>query len=383
MCPGSLSWGTHRSPEQALCLTRTLTVVAGEDPVVAERPELRAALESRVLSLMEGPEFLAAAECVLGAGQAGGESREASRVRMTLRLAEELFSARPLQSRYASLLLARPILLESSLPPITLYATARFASPETALELLGAWIELHPDAEPVFTLDYYDQNRRRYRNVCQLLAWQYPPHAEALQERYLAASDGSCRLSAAYVLAYCYVSRGRIAQWIDELDARLAKAELTGDRRVNWLLARAQAEEIRQSRPGQHFKTQDRFLAGRRWIAEAAEAAQSEAVRLRVCQELAARLASQEQLDAAREVIEAAQGSLSSSSSAEALAGWGREIDAPGRRAGLHRQQQAELADEAYRQRLGDRYRRAAQANDQGAMARYKDLIGQAGGQVP
>lgn len=59
-----------------------------------------------------------------------------------------------------------------------------------------------------------------------------------------------------------------------------------------------QAEEIRHSPAYQHWFTADRFLAGRGWIEEATLAASSEAARRRAFQELAARPAAREQLEA-------------------------------------------------------------------------------------
>ena len=73
--------------------------------------------------------------------------------------------------------------------------------------------------------------------------------------------------------------QGNILPWIERLEARLADESLTGDRRVNWLLARAQAEEIRRGRPHEHYLTVERPLAGRAWIEEATLVAESEGVR--------------------------------------------------------------------------------------------------------
>ena len=133
---------------------------------------------------------------------------------------------------------------------------------------------------------------------------QYPAHLDRFDQDYLILPDGQCVLGVAYTLAYGYWVGGRIEQWVDRLEARLADEQLTGDRRVNWLLARAQAEEIRRSPPYEHWLTVDRFLAGRGWIEEACLVAQSEPVRLRAYRELAARLTAEERLDAAQRMLD-------------------------------------------------------------------------------
>ena len=92
--------------------------------------------------------------------------------------------------------------------------------------------------------------------------------------------------------------------------------------RVNWLLARAQAEEIRTSPAYQHWFTQDRFVAGRGWLEEATLMAQSEPARLRAFQELAARLTVDERLAAAGQILDQAARRCTSAASTTALAQW-------------------------------------------------------------
>ena len=166
---------------------------------------------------------------------------------------------------------------------------------------------------------------------------------------------------------------------MDRLEARLADEQLTGDRRVNWLLARAQAEEIRRSPPYEHWLTVDRFLAGRGWIEEACLVAQSEPVRLRAYRELAARLTAEERLDAAQRMLDAAAGRCPSAESTTALAQWRGELDAQRQAVEERRARQEAAAQDAYRARLRTRYQRATDAGDAPAAARYKDLLSAAG----
>ena len=181
-----------------------------------------------------------------------------------------------------------------------LYSRCRIGAPDQSVQVVGLWAQAHADDAPVLSVDYFLTNRGVYRELARKMGSQYPPHLQALEQEYLVLADGRCSLPVAYACAYGYWDQGRIEQWIDQLEARLANEELTGDTRVNWLLARAQAEEIRTSPAYQHWFTQDRFVAGRGWIEEATLVAQTEPARLRAFQELAARLTVDERLAAAR-----------------------------------------------------------------------------------
>ncbi len=65
-----------------------------------------------------------------------------------------------------------------------------------------------------------------------------------LQKDFLQLPDGRCSLPVAYTLTYIYLGRGKLKDWLGVLDAKLADPALTGNLRVNWLLARAQAQEF-------------------------------------------------------------------------------------------------------------------------------------------
>ena len=184
------------------------------------------------------------------------------------------------------------------------------------------------------------------------MTWHYRPHLESLEQEYLQMPDGRCVLPVAYMLAYGHWMDKRIGQWIEKLEARLDDEQLTGDRRVNWLIARAQAEEIRRSTPGRDDRTIDRFLAGRGWLEEATLVAESEPVRLRAYQELAARFTAQEQLDAARAILDHAARRCTSEASSDALGQWRETLDAVGLTFEERRQERETRAQDAYRQKL-------------------------------
>jgi hypothetical protein len=231
----------------------------------------------------------------------------------------------------------------------------------------------------VLDVDYFSANRGVYRELARKMGSQYAPHLEALQQEYLVLADGRCSLPVAYICAYGYWDQGRIEQWIDQLEARLANEELTGDARVNWLLARAQAEEIRTSPAYQHWFTQDRFVAGRGWIEEATLMARTEPVRLRAFQELASRLTVDERLAAASQILDQAAQRCTGPQSATALAQWRAGLDglATGFQA-RHAQQELD-ARNAYIEQLRARHARALARGDESATTRYEELLSAAG----
>ena len=83
---------------------------------------------------------------------------------------------------------------------------------------------------------------------------------------------------------------GGSEEWIDQLEARLADEQLSGDRAGELAAGPRRRKRSAPARRVQHWFSLDRFLAGRGWIEEATLVADSEPVRLRAFQELAARL---------------------------------------------------------------------------------------------
>jgi len=281
----------------------------------------------------------------------------------------------------AAELLSRPGLMEgiSLRRARELYRHCRIGAPDQAIELLGKWAQMHPDIEPVFSQDYYVDNREFPRDLCRKMFWECRPHYDALEARYLVLPDGRCCLLTAYMLCYGYWEQKRIGEWIDKLDARLRDKGLAGDRRVNWLLARAQAEELRYSPPGRHWYTIDRSLAGVDWLQEACSAAESEPVRLRAYKELAARLAADQQPEAAREILAAAAARCSQAASTEQLADWRKQIDTLAKQYEKTQQEHEAAAQRAYVEALRRRHKRAVERGDQEAISHYEEVLTAAG----
>jgi hypothetical protein len=277
--------------------------------------------------------------------------------------------------------LARPALLQ----PATwaticqLYQACWVDSPDTALQLVCKWAQQHPEAEPQFTTDMYRPNRREYYVLGYAVTWQYPAHLALLEPNYLVLTDGSCCLPIAYTLAHSYLMKGRIDDWVKRVDERLKDNTLTGDRRVSWLLARAQAEEIRFCGAVGRASPPYQYLAGQGWLEEACLTAASETARLRAYKELAVRLASQEQIDAARKQLDKAAAKASSAASTASLAAWRQDIDqVAAAYAEMHKKQTA-AAEQGYWDNLRTRRQQAISVGNQAAVSQYDQIFSDAG----
>ena len=137
------------------------------------------------------------------------------------------------------MLLTHPPLLAEcgSQDAATVYSRCRVGAPDEAFQTLGLWAQLHPDDAPALAVDYYLANRRVYRELSRKMTSQDPALLDQFERDYLVLPDGGCVLPVAYTLAYGYWVQGNILPWIERLEARLADESLTGNRRVNWLLA--------------------------------------------------------------------------------------------------------------------------------------------------
>lgn len=343
----------------------------GQMAVLPTNPEIHAQLVNRAWALALEPEYLAQWD--------SEETRPSANV-MWLEPTLLTLMDSSQHASVASELLARPVLLEtySSLSQINgFYWMSRTGAPEKSLDVLGTWMQANPDNDPRF--DNISEIRGVPSYLTEDLVWQNRPNLDLFEERYLNMPDGGCCLPVAYVVCYGHQVEGRITEWIEKLDARLDDDSLTGDRRVNWLLARAHAEEIRHNRPGRHFEKTNRYLAGRDWIELACLAAQSEPVRLRAHKEYAIRLVARERFDGARQWLEFAATRFSDAASAEALAAWADEIDQAEADCRQKRQEAEEAAQQVYIQQLRSRHQRASDAGDDQAVGRYEQLLTAAG----
>ena len=285
------------------------------------------------------------------------------------------------QPRWVQTLLAHPALLDDCAPYAiaNLYSRCRVGAPDESLQAVGRWAQAHADETAILRADFYDVNRGVYRELSRKITWQYRPHLEMLERDYLILPDGRCALPVAYVLSYAYRDLGRMPQWIEKLEAQLADPQCDGDKRVNWLLARAQAEEIRHGAPEQHWFTTDRFLAGRQWIEEAALMAETEAARLRVYKELVARQLVDERVATARKLTDDAAKRCTSPESAAAIAQWRMELTAAEFAITQRHAAHEAAVQAAYVDRLRARYQQAQASGDEAASQRYRDLLSAAG----
>lgn len=279
-------------------------------------------------------------------------------------------------------LLARPTLLEShpDVDTMSFYWRCRAGDLDGSLHVLGQWAQMHPNATPR-SVQAYQANQKQYGALATAVI-QYRPHLDLLEEMYLDSPTAGCSLPVAYIVAECHLEEGRIDEWIEKLDVRLADESLTGDRRVNWLIARAYAEQVRHSRAGPHFDTQHRPLAGRAWLDEATLVARNEWVRLRTYQELTVRLAIYGRFDQAKQLLDAAGQQISEAAPKTALTDWRQQIDQLEIDFEQQRQERAALAEQHYLDNLRNRRQRAMDAGNSAATTRYEQMLTAAGAEI-
>ena len=202
---------------------------------------------------------------------------------------------------FVQLLLQSPELLKRAdeTQILRLYHVLRFGDSDAALDMLGTWMQQRPNVEPQIAADFFDANQRFYRTVALYLVFRAADiqGSQTLQDRYLSMGDGSCCLPAAYTLGYSNLMAGKIDEWIEQIESHLADPACVGDKRVNWLLARGHAEEIRGGPAERRYVPISRVSDGLPWIDEAALAAESDSTRVRIIRERVARLASMRKWD--------------------------------------------------------------------------------------
>jgi hypothetical protein len=276
----------------------------------------------------------------------------------------------------------RPAMLERLTPAeaIRFFRAFRFGVEDAALDAYGLWAKQHANLQSAFPSRpdqqaYFDVNRMEFHDLARCVYQQSPEQAKRLESEFLTAEDGSCVLPVAYTLAYCYQDSGRINEWMKLIDERLADAEVAGDARVNWFLARAMIDEIAGLDASFFTGSNENLMAGWRWLGEAERAAQSPAAKARVIGELIAREAALGQFEGAkRRLDDAKSGVLASDPSS---ASWKGRLDEIAKLA-LSREEQADAAAaEGYRAEMRRRQRRAADRGDDVESARIEQLVGE------
>ena len=137
--------------------------------------------------------------------------------------------------------------------------------------MMGIWMQQHADIAPQIAGNFFEANRRFFRTVALYLVHRSSDRElyQRLQDRYLETPEGSCSLATAYSLSYCYLMVGKMEEWIKLLNAKLEDETLVGERRVNWLVAAAEAEEIQHSPGSRHGVPNTSTLAGLGWLTKA------------------------------------------------------------------------------------------------------------------
>jgi hypothetical protein len=247
---------------------------------------------------------------------------------------------------------------------------------DRTLDVFGAWAAQQADLTPAISANspFDEDNRRAFRQMAILVTQQQPEQAIRLQQQYLQLPDGRCCLPVAYTLAYSTLGSGKLADWTAQLDARLASQSLTGDLRVNWLLARAHAEEIRLAEPNPYMNLSSRPMDGKAYLNQAFQSAASGPAKLRVLQEMVARLASTQQFPVAKSMLQQLTSSLPADQQAVAAA-WPQQLDTLAAGQAQLQQTEAVRAKQAYLASLQERRAQAAAKGDAGAVSRYDALI--------
>lgn len=281
-------------------------------------------------------------------------------------------------------LVNRPALLEpaTGLQMVTFYRAFRMGAWDQALNAFGAWASQlasrpseMPSSAQVQGVDLDFRDACRQMAIC--VTQELPPHRVRLQNEFLQLPDGTCSLPVAYVLGYSYESLGELDQWQALLDARLTDPSLSGDARVNWLIARAHAQEISGGQARPYVVIKERVLDGRGWLEEAQLTAEDPAVKARVAGELAACVAAALQFDNARQILQQAASSAPVEQKA-ILAAWQQDISKFEAEHGALQSQRGQSAKAGRLQSLRERRDRALERGDQQAAARYDALIDQA-----
>ena len=165
-----------------------------------------------------------------------------------------------------------------------LYAALRSATPTEAMDLLGTWLTRYPvdrSDYPMPTLGRHSRTEDRY--LATMLVDQIPAHYQIVRDEYLVSENGGCNLSVATLIGYAELFKGRVNEWIAQLDQRIAATQ--GDAKATWLIARGVAAEIRRCPANRHITSHEDYQASEASLAEASEVATTANVKSRAYRE--------------------------------------------------------------------------------------------------
>jgi hypothetical protein len=283
---------------------------------------------------------------------------------------------------FLDLLVQNPALLDAMDPPhaVDFFQAFRVGTPDKALNVFGTWAARQADLTCALAQErFFDRlTQTSLAGMAILTTQQLPAQATTLEQQFLQLPDGRCSLPVAYALSYSYLGRGKLNDWITSLDAKLADQTVTGDLRVNWLLARAQATEFTRPAPAQYpfgaLYPSSWPLDGQTYLYQAVNAAQTPSVKVRAAKEIAARLTAAGDLQGATDFIGQVTTSLPDDQKA-VVAAWQQTINGYVAGQAQATQAQQSLANKGYVQTLQARRAQAASQGNANAVSRYDALI--------
>ena len=289
----------------------------------------------------------------------------------------------PQRVAFLARILEKPALLRSLRPEVAVqfFRSFRFGAADQALAAFEVWANENADLPLALSTDrvFNSDDRYAFSTMATLITQQAPAQARELLERLSQQADGRCVLPMAYTLAYSQFGKGKLKEWIALLDQKLADPSLVGDRRVNWLIARAFTEEFDPASariyPTYYGIPFQDPMHGMSYLNEALKAAETPTVKLRVAQEIAGRWVHRQNYQAAKDLLKTIE-PIASAEQPKVVAGLLQQID--GFIANLERSQ-ADQTSIARRTRLIELERRRDQAlkhGDDKAADRYETLIG-------
>jgi hypothetical protein len=198
------------------------------------------------------------------------------------------------------------------------------------------------------------------------------------RDRCLVDGEGNCCLAAGYALSMGHEMKRSIEEWIDWLDQQLLSADLTGDRRVNWLIVRAYAESLRHNEPRiVRVFADEKPMAGWDWLDEAMESAESDEAVLRVAHVQIGRLLLANQVTQIDDLLGRLPKRLKAPQSTETIANWRKQLAELGAKTTPTLVEVVKVDRLQYLKLLETRASAARQRQDVEAATRYASLIEQ------
>jgi hypothetical protein len=289
---------------------------------------------------------------------------------------------------FLDLLVQNPTLLDAmdAQHAVRFFKAFRIGGPDKALNVFGTWAARQADLACALSNErFFDGDTRQALAVMAIFATQQlPQQAPSLQQGFLQLPDGRCSLPVAYTLTYSQLGLGKLSDWMASLDAKLADPTLTGDLRVNWLLARAHAQEFTRPAPI-HYPFGVSYpsswpVDSQSYLYQAVNAAQTSSVKVRVAKEIGGRLVSDGGYQSAKDFLSQFSASLPDDQKA-VVAAWQQQIDGFVAAQPQALQAQQTEANKAYIQTLQARRAQAVSQNDSADVSRYDALISAASNQ--